>query len=293
MEWIGTLQILTAVLSFSVNIILLICNYHRGKERWSTDGILITINAVLDCILSWYLIIADLFRISNPSLVYDGSPWCHVTFIFERAIGTSCLNVVMLLSVVRYLVIVQKKNSNRIVWTGATMALIFGLLTVTLIRSSNTKLHVYPSGMYCYPISTEEGKVESITYFVYLLFYVPHMFIIPFCYFCISRHYSLIISTFDMTHFNLPTRIQAKVFGLAAVAVAYWACIMPHIIIVQSIYILNTKPPPLLDGLLYWLKGCFLLINAIFPLLFHTEIQNNFYSTFVIQEPSRPYNSYP
>ncbi|KAJ9070780.1 Galanin-like G-protein coupled receptor npr-9 [Entomophthora muscae] len=276
MEWIDLLYSLTTLVSFVVNVILLVCNYRRGEGRWSTDGILITINALLDSILAAYAVSSTLVRIQYPSTIFRDSLWCHITLFIERALSTACLNTVMLLALVRYLVIVHKTNPYPRFWAFVAFGLILALLILAGICSRDSKLYVYPSGMYCYPVFSRLENTSKAVYLFYLIFYIPHLLIISFCYLRISWHYQQLLRARE---FRATTGVWGKILGLFVVVLAYWVSIIPHIVIVNIV-----NPNITLDGLFYWFKGCFLLINALFPVLFHLEIQDNFKQLFSLKE---------
>ncbi|KAJ9060762.1 hypothetical protein DSO57_1027324 [Entomophthora muscae] len=132
--------------------------------------------------------------------------------------------------------------------------------------------------MYCLPFSSTKGKIASCMYFIFLLFYAPHFFTIPFCYLRIVCHYSQQSRGYSVTEFDTVKRINMKLLGLLAMTLVYWTCILPHVIVFH--YIFRHEPSPVLDGLAYWLKGCFLIVNPLFPILFHSEICANFCATF-------------
>ncbi|KAJ9077936.1 hypothetical protein DSO57_1011896 [Entomophthora muscae] len=255
------------------NAVLLACNY----GRWSIDGILITINALIDCIIGANAILSTWFRIQYPSALNDNSLWCHVTFVIERALSIACLNVVMLLALVRYFVIVRKTNSNPRVWTCAALSLVLALLVMVGVRSKDAKLHVYPSGMYCYTFYSQLDDINKVFYLIFPLFYVPHLAIIPFCYFRISCYYHQLIQT---TEFVITTRLWRKIMGLAIVVLVYWVSIIPHIFLVHIAASTKHMPSPTWDKVFYCLKISFILINAMFPIMFQAEIQDNFKQLF-------------
>ncbi|KAJ9073401.1 hypothetical protein DSO57_1016942 [Entomophthora muscae] len=284
MWWIDALQVATALASFSLNGILLLCNYRRGKNRWTTDGILITINALLDCVISFTLILNAFIRLGYPALVYDGSTWCRISFINEEVLGAVCLNLVTVLALARYLIIVRGYNPHPMAWTFVALFVALVASFTLSFRVVEAQLYVYPAGMYCYLIAPQLGVLTPFSIVCFLL-YVPHLFIIPYCYLRLSYHYSRVMNR-HVCEFDASYRLKQKILGLIVVIVVYWLSLIPYITVSSAIRYFHFAIPPLADGLIYWLKCCFILINALFPILFHAEIQANFNLIFNLKKDS-------
>ncbi|KAJ9049986.1 hypothetical protein DSO57_1018714 [Entomophthora muscae] len=268
---VGDLFLIVLASSAAVlNAILIVCNHRRGDGRWASDGILIAMGAAFDLQLGVYVAVASLVRVVSGELVYDGSIWCKVNFIVERTLAVTCLNLVMLLALMRYLVIVRRYKSLPLLWFSISSGTFLLIFLITLLRSKSTKLYVYPSGLYCYPMTSKRVFIKDVFSNTFTLLCVPHLFIIPLCYLSIANHYKRLIS--NIYECGFATHVHRQIRGICILSAAYWVAFAPHIALVFLVRVFETLPSPGLDMLIYYLKTSSLIINALFPLLFHEEI---------------------
>ncbi|KAJ9056661.1 hypothetical protein DSO57_1030681 [Entomophthora muscae] len=272
MAWLDSLLLFTSFTSLALNGVLVIGNYRRGARRWATDGILITMTAFLDCLMSICIIWATLSRLVDPSLVYDGSRWCHITFICGRILGMTCLNLVMYLSLVRYLVIVRHRNSNPRFWTILAILTVLSIAVITVLRYTDPDLRVFPSGVYCSVVSQDATLGISLVSNALYLFSFPPLFVVPFCYAKVSSHYARLISICE-SDLHVVRKMRGKIAGIILVTLAYWLAVIPGVLLYFAIRLFDLVPSPTIDGLVYWLLTSVALINGIFPIFFHNEIR--------------------
>ncbi|KAJ9060455.1 hypothetical protein DSO57_1030751 [Entomophthora muscae] len=271
--WIETLQLSIACVSIVLNGVLLRSNYRRTESRWATDGILITLTAILDLILGAYLITNSSIRFTHPELVRDNSDWCTLTFIMGRAFGLACLVLVALLSLVRYLVIVRGHKPHPRRWTCISLFICLFLPILFSVRAKLSTLYVFPSKLYCSPVQTESG---FFPHFVAVVFYglsLPPLVIIPFCYASVSFHYSRLVSNIYGGETSTRAKIREKIIGTTIIVISYWFVILPDFIQLLAFRQYGFITNPYLDGLVCCLSNCISLINALFPLLYHEEIR--------------------
>ncbi|KAJ9068920.1 hypothetical protein DSO57_1023775 [Entomophthora muscae] len=277
LAWVDSLQIIVSLVSVALNGILLLCNYRRGNGRWATDGILISMNAALDCVISMYMIGGTIYRLMYPSLVIDNSTWCKVSFIMERSLAISCIHLVMLLALARYIAIVNNRSTSSHVWILSAILSTTGIFAFTIYRSYKIQLFLYPSGMYC-RTKDHKNNFISVTYplFYFFITILP-LVIIPYCYIRISYHYARLIRNMHMSDMPITSYIRGKNKGIIVVAIAYWFAATPHMLVFYLHRTFQVNTDATVDGLCYCFKSSVLLINAIFPILFHNEIQEKFH----------------
>ncbi|KAJ9071845.1 hypothetical protein DSO57_1033124 [Entomophthora muscae] len=142
--WLDLLQLCVALASLILSGILMLANLRRGIWRWETDGILMTMIAFLDSVLGVYTIVATVIRMAVPFAAYDDSVWCQINFVFSRVLGISCLNLIMLLSLVRYSVIVFFCKSHPRFWTVVAILSVTTITLATSFRLYGAKLYIFP-----------------------------------------------------------------------------------------------------------------------------------------------------
>ncbi|KAI0225899.1 hypothetical protein L0F63_006411, partial [Massospora cicadina] len=244
----------------------------RRECRWATDGILITMAAILDCGQSCFVITTTLIRVIDPLGVHDGSMWCSVSFVVGRSIGLSCLALVALLSLVRYLVIVCGHNSHPKRWTCSAIFSCVFISAVLYYRSTLFELYVYPSKLYCSPIKfNNDFSTAIIGYLILPMSFIP-LFTIPYCYARVSFYYYRLVNKLCSEE---PSRTRAyrKIAVIIMMVVSYWLVIFPEYILFFSFILFDLHPTPLLDGIVCCLSNCVSLVNALFPLICHYEIR--------------------
>ncbi|KAJ9079186.1 hypothetical protein DSO57_1038056 [Entomophthora muscae] len=266
--WLNILQMAVASGSFILNIILLLANYRRENTRWATDGILCTITGLADCTIAMYVMLSTAARTFDHTLLYDDSTWCRINYIVGRTMGLACLDVAALLSLVRYLVIVRGHAPHPRGWACVALSLLALIATVTFEHSRNSTIYVFPAKLYCSPVN-ERNSLLLLSILIQLLGILP-LFVIPFCYARVSLHYVKIAS-----RLSVQPQLRSKIFGICIMATAYILAFAPDYIIFGLLNYFYILPTPLLTGLASCISGCVSLLNAIFPLLYHTEIHQN------------------
>ncbi|KAJ9077468.1 hypothetical protein DSO57_1016594 [Entomophthora muscae] len=280
------IQVAMGGTSIFLNSLLLISNYKRNNTRWAIDGILISITALLDCIVGLFLVCGTLLRISNPSIVYDNSPWCIVSFIASRILTIACLDLVAILSLVRYLVINRNHSQRPKLWISISILVLLSLSTIAVFRILTEKLSVFPSRMYCTPIPSPKTTILArLTEGLCLL----PLVIIPLCYISITASYIRRAYITYGGEFPVNSRPVRRILGVMLIILAYYAATVPKYVIVGTFRIYNQLPSPLVDAISTIAFTSIPLINAIFPLMFHEEI-NAAYCSLLSYRPSSPHS---
>ncbi|KAJ9088597.1 hypothetical protein DSO57_1021490 [Entomophthora muscae] len=266
------IQMLMGFVSILLNILLLISNYLRKKSRWEVDGLLITITALLDCVIGCYFVIGTAFRLTDPSVVYDSSPWCVFSFTMGRTASVACLNMVALLAMVRYAVIVHQHPPRRWCWTTVAILLLVTCFIVAMLRAHTDTLYVFPSRMYCAPINRHDTAHYKILVNITVWIALPPILIIPFCYISLAVNYVRQVRGLYGGVFPRHGRHPRHVVGMFLIVIAYVAAIIPKLYMLISFFQFENTPSPLFDGISTTSSNFISIINAIFPLLFHEEI---------------------
>ncbi|KAI0244262.1 hypothetical protein L0F63_005988 [Massospora cicadina] len=274
--WLDILQMVTAVGSLVLNIVLLLANYRRGENRWATDGILCTINAIADS------------RVSDPKLIYDDSLWCKINYFVARSLALICLGIAALLALVRYLVIVRGHQPHPRRWTCVTLVFVGFSIFITVQRAAGARIYVYPSKLYCSPVSLQPSlSGVSVATAIEFLTILP-LLIIPFCYSRVSTFYARLISNLNSSYIATRARFRVhhKILGILAIAIAYSLAVLPDYAVLVFLWHFKFSPPSLIIGLATCLSNFVSVLNAIFPLVYHEEIRREAVNFFMPTTPS-------
>lgn len=266
------IQMMVGFASIVLNILLLVANHLRKATRWEVDGLLITATAVLDCVIGGYFVLGTAFRVVDPTIVHDSSPWCVVSFMMGRTASIAVLDMVALLALVRYMVIVHQHPPRRWFWSCLAVLLLGLCFVVALLRASTDVLHVFPSRMYCAPTHRDDAAHYKILVHLTVLLSFPPILIIPFCYIGITVAYVRQIYAMYNGEFPPYGRPLRRVVGMALIVLAYFAAILPEFVLLIAFRSYGKRPSPLFDGLAVTAFNTISIINALFPLLFHEEI---------------------
>ncbi|KAJ9088586.1 hypothetical protein DSO57_1021480 [Entomophthora muscae] len=266
---LDSIQMLMGFVSILLNILLLISNYLRKKSRWEVDGLLITITALLDCVIGCYFVIGTAFRLTDPSVVYDSSPWCVFSFTMGRFAPFASLSMVALLAIVRYVVIVHRRPPRRWLWTTTAILLLISCLAVVILRAHTDVLYVSPSLMYCAPTHRSDVAHYKALVHITVLISFPPILIIPFCYISLTLNY---VRQVRGLYGGVFPRHGRHVVGMFLIVIAYVAATIPKLSMLISFFLFENIPSPFFDGISTTSSNFISIINAIFPLLFHDEI---------------------
>lgn len=263
-------KVLLGVVGVALNVVLFAANARRSP-RSSTDRGLLSLTAVIDLVLGAHTICATLVRIARPELVTDGSVWCAFSYILGHTAAVASVDMVALLSLVRYLSIARGHRHRSRLWVAIAFGLLVALCAVDLARIASSQLYVYPSAMYCAPLGTVFSPLCVALSYVNLLFSFPPLLVIPTCYFLVALFYRR--GYIDMYGGELPRVAFRRLLGLLAVVVGYALVILPKYTMVVLFRLTDRVPSPALDATCALLFNGVPIINALFPLLFHQEIR--------------------
>ncbi|KAJ9049193.1 hypothetical protein DSO57_1027130 [Entomophthora muscae] len=262
-------RIVIGVAGVVSNVVLFIAN-NRRKDEISTDRELFTLTILLDLAQAMQIICGTVVRTVSPGTAADGSVWCAFSYILGHTTAVASINLVALLSLMRYLSIVRGCKQRTRFWVAVGFALLTALCALDLARVANSILYVSPSSMYCAPFGMGSALQAVLSYISFIMFVSP-LVIIPICYLMVGLFYRR--TYINMHGGELPQVVRRRLLGLLLITVGYYIAILPKCISI-ILRTFNKAASPTFDAWFAILFSLVPIINAMFPLLFHQEVRN-------------------
>ncbi|KAJ9072156.1 hypothetical protein DSO57_1030183 [Entomophthora muscae] len=265
--------LLLSVVSLALNVLMMSIAVFRRRGQWAIDEVLLLMIGSTDALLAAFLILSQLWKwATDNAIVRDGSCWCRLSSTLVWGTTVATLDLTALLAVMRFMIIVRGYTVAGHTWKR------LGVLITTLVwilfisKDMLSTARVFPSGMYCASIWGSTDAISILYYTAMLVLVIPPLFVVPFCYAAITAHYHRLIAQMDETHKQFTTNLTLKLHGMVLIIVLYLLALLPEYIQAFVSFAFTMKLTSWIDGLTKISIFCVTIVNVIFALLFHEDI---------------------
>ncbi|KAJ9079163.1 hypothetical protein DSO57_1038296 [Entomophthora muscae] len=183
--------------------------------------------AFLDLLSALCVIVGSTWKwIVGYSVLDDGTVWCHINSLVGWSVTISALNVMALLSLVRYLTIVRGKEIHNSAIIVIACTIISGITLLFGVKQIVNKPVAFTSGMYCAAVWSDGAPLSSTLSIIIWIVALPPLFIIPICYARVTSYYTSIVLGSSGEY--LPRKLYKQRQSLILVIICYIMTLLPE-----------------------------------------------------------------
>ncbi|KAI0244527.1 hypothetical protein L0F63_000240 [Massospora cicadina] len=263
-----------------INVLLLHITRVYREAAHAIDITLIRIVSLFDTTACVYMVAGIFLRwaVGEWILTNDGL-WCRASAVMFSGSTLITLVFTAILALTRYLAICRGWKIDSLRSSIYAIILVIAILLMLIILVTCYSVIVPPSGLYCSPRFWSESIWNRFFGIVTLGLLIFSLTTIPLCYLGLTLHYRRLVRRMGgVKRYYSLRRIQKSTYSLIAVSVSYAVSTFPEFIVVGLVVSRVIQRSSILDGIVILLLVTTTIINPLFSLLMHDDINRCFLS---------------